>query len=262
MTQLCAVRDFFDRIAPEYDQMYKDNISQWENKIIQSVLYSVLSKGKSWILDIGCGTGLGYDLSLRSIYVGVDISGHMLRIGKYQFPDASFIMCDAAELPFRTSAFDTIISLFGSLCHLNRLNKTFQEIFRVLRPNGRCLLMFYSRWSPYRIYRSKGRALVITEGLSPLKRGKSCNKVYTKLYTLSELQELVKPFKVLHVFGLNAILELPGLRHLLSLLGFHWFHLIDTWLTKSFPQTGYYIMLILEKREDGFIGDIPNVESV
>jgi ubiquinone/menaquinone biosynthesis C-methylase UbiE len=91
MTQLCAVRDFFARIAPEYDQRYKNNISQWENKIIHSVLYSVLSKGKSWILDIDCGTGLGYDLSLRSIYVGVDISEHMLQIGKYQFPDASLL---------------------------------------------------------------------------------------------------------------------------------------------------------------------------
>lgn len=91
------------------------------------------------VLDLGCGNGAnGRWLTDRCQYVGTDISLTALRRA---ICDAASLVCgDAENLPYRDDAFDAVIATFV-LEHLVNPRQTFQEIWRVVRPNGLIVLL-------------------------------------------------------------------------------------------------------------------------
>ncbi|MBK8153662.1 MAG: class I SAM-dependent methyltransferase [Saprospiraceae bacterium] len=52
----------------------------------------------------------------------------------------------ALSIPFEDNSFDSIISL-GCLHHTGNLECAIEEVYRVLKPGGRCLVMIYSKES-------------------------------------------------------------------------------------------------------------------
>ena len=95
------------------------------------------------ILDIGCGEGTyNYRIALRGAQVfGFDLNQHQLRraAAYHKTPSTGYFCADASAFPLRSGQFDTVISL----CvfeHLPNDRKTLQEMWRVLRPDGRILL--------------------------------------------------------------------------------------------------------------------------
>ena len=89
------------------------------------------------ILDVGCGTGriVNKLRNMGSDIIGLDISKGMIDIAKKKFPKVKFIEGDIENLPFKDNEFDLVIASFV-IVHLKDLQKAFDEVYRVLKPNG------------------------------------------------------------------------------------------------------------------------------
>lgn len=93
-------------------------------------------KGKK-VLEIGCSTGrdaknfVNYCFS----YCGVDISDEAIKIAKsLNLQNSEFLCSDGHKIPKNDKEFDCVI--VNSLLHHLDLLKSFQEIHRILKPNG------------------------------------------------------------------------------------------------------------------------------
>lgn len=93
---------------------------------------------KDNVLELGCGTGL----FTRKVYaatnahiVATDLSEDLLKEARLKFPEGDFRVADAMKLDFPDGSFDVV---FGSsiIHHLN-MDKSLNEISRVLKKNGR-----------------------------------------------------------------------------------------------------------------------------
>lgn len=96
------------------------------------------------VLDVGCGTGYGsfFLASYSANWVeALDIHPGALEYARhvYQHPRLRFHEGDALELPFPDLSFDFVFSS-QVIEHVTSSEKFLQEIRRVLRPNGFCLI--------------------------------------------------------------------------------------------------------------------------
>ncbi|MGE3724342.1 MAG: class I SAM-dependent methyltransferase [Candidatus Sericytochromatia bacterium] len=120
-------------------------------------------KGKK-VLDIGCGNG--YVLSKYAQeganVTGIDITETAIDLCKKRFDfmnlNGVFQVENAESLPFEDNTFDCVCSM-GVLHHTPNPTKAIEEIYRILKPNGRLIVMFYHKNSFY--YRWKLRLLSI-----------------------------------------------------------------------------------------------------
>jgi ubiquinone/menaquinone biosynthesis C-methylase UbiE len=121
-TTLRAVRAYYDRRAPEYDDwwlgegLYADRERPgWEDEL--HVLESVIaSLPPARTLDIACGTGF-LTRHLRGDVVGLDQSKRMLQLAQEQAPSARFVQGDALDLPFENDSFERAFASYF-YCHL------------------------------------------------------------------------------------------------------------------------------------------------
>lgn len=176
------------------------------------------------ILDIGCGNGRLYQLfaglssdesQLSSSrpkpqgrvegspiassikFFGVDISEKLIEIAKEKYPEGKFFVGDMVELPFEDKKFDVVFSLvaFHHLPTADLQLKALEEMKRVLKPNGKIILLnwnAYSNWVNDKLkkgdYKDLGNHLFEV----PWKTGKG-EKVGDRVYygfTLEELEGL------------------------------------------------------------------------
>jgi ubiquinone/menaquinone biosynthesis C-methylase UbiE len=110
------------------------------------------------VLEIGLGFGtVGEKLFLNSkSYVGLDYAKNPVELMNYRIKEkacdnkAKSIRGDAKKLPFNDNNFDYIVSI-GCLHHTGDVQNCVNEIYRVLRQNGTCLIMLYNKNSYRRI---------------------------------------------------------------------------------------------------------------
>jgi ubiquinone/menaquinone biosynthesis C-methylase UbiE len=100
------------------------------------------------LLDVGCGTGQFAPHLLQRYpditYWGLDLSAQMLEQGRARFgafPNRTIIVKgDSERLPFRSNAFD-IVTCSHSFHHYPRQSDVVREMYRVLRPGGKLMLI-------------------------------------------------------------------------------------------------------------------------
>jgi SAM-dependent methyltransferase len=130
------------------------------------------------MVEVGCGVGTDGSRFLegRARYLGVDQSGVAVRTARQTFDmlDLGGLVAqgDATALPLRSQTVDFAYSN-GVLHHIPDTDAAVQEIHRVLRPGGQCLVMVYHRSSfNYRfnilILRRVGATLLLVPGGSRL----------------------------------------------------------------------------------------------
>jgi ubiquinone/menaquinone biosynthesis C-methylase UbiE len=96
------------------------------------------------VLDVA--TGPGYvaraAAAMGASVVGLDISPEVVALARSLNPDIEFVTGDAHQLPFAADSFDSVVANF-LLPHLGDHLRSFSDLVRVLRPNGR---MAASTW--------------------------------------------------------------------------------------------------------------------
>jgi demethylmenaquinone methyltransferase/2-methoxy-6-polyprenyl-1,4-benzoquinol methylase len=159
------VAGVFDSVADRYDLM-NDLMSGGMHRLWKrfTIDQSGVRPGQK-VLDIAGGTG---DLAMAfqdrvgpsgSVLL-TDINASMLARGRDRMLDQGRVIevarCDAEHLPFPDRTFDIVSVAFG-LRNMTHKDVALAEMFRVLRPGGRLLVLEFSKvWSPldplYRLY--------------------------------------------------------------------------------------------------------------
>jgi ubiquinone/menaquinone biosynthesis C-methylase UbiE len=112
-----------------------------------------LSDGPATILDAGCGTGMfavGLAHSRPQWRIeGIDAADGMLAIAERQanaleLRNVTFRPADVAALPFHDACFDGVVAA-GLFPNLNDAGSALREFCRVLRPQGRLVIVEFDR---------------------------------------------------------------------------------------------------------------------
>jgi len=138
------VSDLFDGSAPWYDwaiAFLSFGSGNWYRR--QVLTRAGLKKGDH-VLDIATGTGVVARAAAaitdnHSSVVGLDPSIGMLIAGREK-AQLTNVQGKSERLPFRDASFD-LISIGFALRHFADLDTVFRECARVLRPNGKLLIL-------------------------------------------------------------------------------------------------------------------------
>src|SRR6185436_8107010 len=109
------------------------------------------SKGLK-VLDIGCGNGYVLFQYARhgAEVTGVDLTRTAVELSRKRFALAGmpgeFLEVDGNSLPFPDACFDIVCSM-GVLHHVADPRPMVEQMFRVLKPGGRLIVMLYHRYS-------------------------------------------------------------------------------------------------------------------
>lgn len=149
------VAQVFDAVANKYDVM-NDVMSLGVHRLWKrmAVELSGVRVGQR-VLDLASGTG---DLAARlaqltgpqGSVVASDINGSMLSAGRSRLIDrgvvgnVAFVLANAERLPFPDQHFDCVTIGFG-LRNVTDKDAALREMYRVLRPSGRALVLEFSR---------------------------------------------------------------------------------------------------------------------
>jgi ubiquinone/menaquinone biosynthesis C-methylase UbiE len=102
------------------------------------------------VLEIGCGLGTdgAQFAKAGAVYTGVDLTDAAIDLARKRFElfdlAGEFRTADAENLDFADNSFDLVYS-HGVLHHTPDTARAVQEVHRVLRPNGRAIVMLYHR---------------------------------------------------------------------------------------------------------------------
>ncbi|MGH2360407.1 MAG: class I SAM-dependent methyltransferase [bacterium] len=135
------VRRLWDRMAPQYDPQ----MSLWERLLFGGGREWVCSQADGEVLEIAIGTGRNLPHYPKNAQLtGIDNSPAMLEFARTRAKElnreADLRVEDAQHLEFTDASFDTVISTL-SLCSIPDDAKAVAEVWRVLRPGGRFVLL-------------------------------------------------------------------------------------------------------------------------
>jgi 18S rRNA (guanine1575-N7)-methyltransferase len=143
--------------ARKYDSSSRMMNIQAEISARALEMLSLPPNRSSYLLDIGCGSGLsGQTLENAGHYwVGCDISKSMLDVAiERDNTKGDFLNVDMGQgLPFRPGTFDGVISISALqwLCYsessdmdpILRLNRFFSSLYSILKRDAKAVLQFY-----------------------------------------------------------------------------------------------------------------------
>jgi len=152
------VNEVFATVAERYDLM-NDLMSGGLHRFWKDDLVVALNPPKSAdafrVLDLAGGTG---DVAIRIVRAGgpgtsaviCDISPEMLEVGRRKVAASadlagrlSLVEGNAETLPFADRSFDAVTIAFG-IRNVTHIDRALAEMFRVLRPGGRLLVLEFS----------------------------------------------------------------------------------------------------------------------
>jgi demethylmenaquinone methyltransferase/2-methoxy-6-polyprenyl-1,4-benzoquinol methylase len=152
------VREVFDSVAGSYDLM-NDLMSLGVHRIWKRDFAANSGVGLGdHVLDLAGGTGdiaalLSKRVGANGRVVLSDINDAMLNVGRQRLEDQgivgniSYAIANAEHLPFESGEFDAVTIAFG-LRNVTDKDAALREMYRVLRPGGKALILEFSRVQP------------------------------------------------------------------------------------------------------------------
>ncbi len=102
----------YDLLVTAYDAQYTEE----QNYKMETALRSIHVKDDSYVLDLGCGTGLLFEHigKKAKLLVGLDVSTKSLKRAKRRakrFPNVNILRADADLTPFPKEIFDVVFAI-------------------------------------------------------------------------------------------------------------------------------------------------------
>jgi len=140
-----------EKAAPTYDSLMKRMTFGRERELRDTTIDLAGVKPGDCVLEVGCGTGT---LSLAAkrragpsgkVY-GIDVIPLMIELSQRKAEQAgeeiTFQLASIADIPFSANTFDVVMGSFMIFHMSERIRqKGMAEIYRVLKPNGRLLVL-------------------------------------------------------------------------------------------------------------------------
>ena len=131
----------------------------------------ICSRATGSVLEVGIGSGL--NLAHYRDHVGltaVDRDSQMLSMARRRVDAVrrvSLLQADAARLPFAAASFDSVVCTLA-MCEFRDRSAVLAEMYRILRPGGRLLLLDHAQWRwPLR---GRPATLAVNVGFVPHRR--------------------------------------------------------------------------------------------
>lgn len=210
------------------------------------------------VLEIGVGLGSDHQqLALRgAVLYGCDLTERAIEWTKRRFElmelKSDLRIADAENLPFRDKFFDIVYS-WGVLHHSPDTPKAIKEVYRILNPKGKALIMIYQKRSLV------GFMLWFRYGLLLGRPWIGLEKIYsrylespgTKAYTPGRAKELFADFTKCEITTTLTHADLlssdAGQRHQGLLLTVARKIFPRKLVNKLFPNYGLFMMIRAEK---------------
>lgn len=203
-------RNYWERIAPEYDDEIFDVLKNDRKKRIQKTLQSVAGKNRT-VVDIGCAVGkwLPFLSAQFKTVDALDISSRNVAIAKKRHADltnVSYFREDMSKPGFKRGAYDVALCVNAILSSsLKKRQVFFDNIRRCLRANGSLILVVPSMesWLLTRIiqhqwkvdaplFRRASEAVAARRYQDILQGNAEIDEVATKHYLQEELYLLMQ----------------------------------------------------------------------
>jgi ubiquinone/menaquinone biosynthesis C-methylase UbiE len=210
---LCASGINEELGTKEYFLKYNNLRESNESVSFSYSLHEYPSFKNKKVLDIGCGNGYilsQYAKEGAEVYgiditeTAVELSNKRFDIFRIPFNGGKIQVGNAESLPFDDNTFDCVCSM-GVLHHTPDTQQAINEAYRVLKPGGRMIMMFYAKdsllnkWNfsilkyihPKYIGMSRQELVNSVDGLKNPKGD---------IYNYGEMAEMMKKFKHIHMF--------------------------------------------------------------
>ncbi|HEU4684003.1 MAG TPA: class I SAM-dependent methyltransferase [Nitrospira sp.] len=225
--------------APDYFQYY-DRLRQANESVEFSYdLHEYKQHKGHRVLDVGCGNGYvlsRYAKEGADVY-GVDLTETGIRLCRQRFAlsdlHGQFTVGSAEDLPYPDNAFDVVCSM-GVLHHTPDTAKAVAEVFRVLKPGGRLIVMFYHRNSAkFRLNLFLRRLLQFRDLQQLVNEVDGHGNPKGDVYSERELRNLLKRFENLSIFAgfLRGTHFLPVIGRIIP----------NSWLKPFEPRLGWFL---------------------
>lgn len=193
--------------AREYFEYFNRLREEIESKDFSYRLHEYRNFTRKKVLEVGCGNGYvlsKYAQEGAETY-GIDISPTAVELccKRFDFMDlrGDFRVANAEEMPFDDDSFDCVCSM-GVLHHVADTQRAVAEIFRVLKPGGRLIVMFYHRDSIMYLFNFPILSWLTGKPLQQLvKEVDGIGNPKGWVYSKSELRHLLGRFEDLEMFA-------------------------------------------------------------
>ena len=163
----------------------------------------------SLILDIGCGNSKNMNYRDDCNYIGVDICENFINQNKSK-NNCNYIIADCVNIPLQSNSIDYILSI-AVIHHLStyeRRYKAIEEIYRLLKINGKALIYVWAFEQP-KFKSEKKQDVFVKWNLQKKYNIENKEEILHRYYHLFTENELIK---LLYNFKNIKIIE-NGLQH-------------------------------------------------
>lgn len=120
-----------------------------ERLILRNSRQWICSRATGSVLEVSVGTGLNLRHYPDHVALtALDLDQEMLSVARRRadvLHKVSLLQGDAAQLPFPAGSFDTVVCTLA-MCEFRDRRAVLAEMNRVLRPQGRLLLLDHAQW--------------------------------------------------------------------------------------------------------------------
>lgn len=142
-------RRAFDEHADRYEKWFSDEEGELIKKTEKKAAEKLVPEGKG--VEVGVGSGIF--ASELGVDYGIDPAEELLDMARSR--GVKTVLGIAESLPFKKEKFDFLLFMF-TLSFLTDPSKAFEEAHRVLSPEGKLIVCFIPRKSPWgKLYREK-----------------------------------------------------------------------------------------------------------